>query len=145
MLNPPMMASLPCIAVFRLSTDVLEEFSNRFPDDLPDLPPERPVFHTIPLQDPNAQPPFQPLRRLSPLEAQLVQKQVTDLLHKGFIHPSSSPYDAPILFVQKKDGTLHMVIDYRALKKSSQSRTGIPCHALMTCWTILRVHKSSIL
>ena len=96
---------------------VLDEYADRFPDDLHELPKERPVFHTIPLQDPNAPPPFRPLYRLSPLERQEVETQVKSLLAKGFIEPSNSPYGAPILFVQKKDGSLRMVIDYRALNK----------------------------
>jgi hypothetical protein len=45
-----------------------------------------------------------------------VEKQIADLLSKGFIEPSCSPYGAPV-FVQKKDGTLRMCIDYRALDK----------------------------
>lgn len=93
---------------------VLDEFADRFPDDLQDLPPVRPVFHTIPLQDPSAPPPFMPLYRLSPLEFEEVDKQVRSLLAKGYMEPSSSPYGAPILFVQKKDGSLRMVFDYRA-------------------------------
>lgn len=96
---------------------VLDEYSDRFPEDLQDLPPVRPVFHTIPLQDPASQPPFKPLYRLSPTELAEVDKQVKSLLAKGYIEPSSSPYGAPILFVEKKDKTLRMVIDYRALNK----------------------------
>jgi hypothetical protein len=53
--------------------------------------------------------------RLSPLEEAEVKRQVTDLLAKGMIEPSTSPYGAPILFVGKKDGTLRMCVDYRAL------------------------------
>ena len=53
--------------------------------------------------------------RLSPAELIEVKRQVTELLQKQLIEPSTSEYGSPILFVQKKDGTLRMVIDYRAL------------------------------
>ena len=101
---------------------VLDEYADRFPNDLHELPKERPVFHTIPLQDPNAPPPFRPLYRLSPLERQEWRlrsslRDLKSLLAKGFIEPSNSPYCAPILFVQKKDTSLRMVIDFRALNK----------------------------
>jgi len=50
-------------------------------------------------------------------ELQEFKVQLQDLLDKGFIHPSSSPWDAPVLFVRKKDESLRMCIDYRALNK----------------------------
>ena len=46
-----------------------------------------------------------------------VKKQLTDLLSKGFIRPSGSPFGAPILFVRKKDGSLRLCVDYRMLNK----------------------------
>ena len=55
--------------------------------------------------------------RLAPSELQEVQRQITDLLSKQLIEPSTSPYGAPILFVEKKSGELRMVVDYRALNK----------------------------
>jgi len=80
------------------------------------LPPERNTAHTIPLE-PGHKPPFRPIYRLSPVELAEVENQVTELLKNGLIEPSSSPYGAPVLFVTKKDGSLRMCIDYRALNK----------------------------
>jgi hypothetical protein len=98
--------------------DILHEFEDVFPDEVPELPPERPgVKHTIPLLDPQSKPPSRPLYRLSRAELAEAERQVKLLLERGYIEPSTSPYGAPILFVQKKDGSLRMVIDYRALNK----------------------------
>ena len=79
-------------------------------------PPDRGVEHVIPLL-PDSQPPFQRMYMLAPSELQEVQRQVTDLLAKKLIEPSTSPYGAPIMFVEKKTGDLRMVVDYRALNK----------------------------
>ena len=66
---------------------------------------------------PGSAPPYRAQYRLSPLEQREVQKQIQDLLEDNSIEPSKSPYGSPVLFVQKKDGTLRMCIDYRALNK----------------------------
>jgi hypothetical protein len=55
--------------------------------------------------------------RLVPAEMKEMMKQLQELLEKGFIRPSASPWGAPILFVKKKDGTMQMCIDYRELNK----------------------------
>lgn len=96
---------------------LLVEFADIF-KDVPGLPPVRPVDHTIPLA-PGAAPVSRPMYRLSPVELEEVKRQVTDLLAKGMVRPSTSPYSAPILFVGKKDGTLRMCIDYRGLNSST--------------------------
>ena len=44
-----------------------------------------------------------------------IKKQIKELLEKGYIRPSSSPWRAPKLLVKKKDGSLRMVVDYRVL------------------------------
>jgi hypothetical protein len=44
---------------------------------------------------------------------------VSKVLSKGYIKPSKSPYGAPVFFVHKKDGTLIMCVDYRALNKAT--------------------------
>jgi hypothetical protein len=50
-------------------------------------------------------------------ELEELKKQLKELLDKQFIHPSSSPWGAPVIFVGKKDGTQRMCVDYRALNE----------------------------
>ena len=98
-------------------TALIKQYDDVFASELPQgVPPDRNAFETIPLE-PNSEPPFRHMYRLNPLEREEVTKQITELLKKGLIEPSTSPYGAPILFVTKKDGSLRMVIDYRALNK----------------------------
>ena len=54
---------------------------------------------------------------MDPAELKELKEQLKDLLDKGFIRPSISPWGAPILFVKKKDSSLIMCIDYRKLNK----------------------------
>jgi len=51
------------------------------------------------------------------MELAALKVQLQELLNKGFIRPSNSPWGAPVLFVKKKDDTLHLCIDYRQLNK----------------------------
>jgi hypothetical protein len=48
-------------------------------------------------------------------ELKELKKQLTELQEAGYIHPSSSPWGALVLFVQKKDGSQRMCVDYRSL------------------------------
>ena len=96
---------------------ILHDYGDVFPERLPRrLPPRRNVDHEIELE-PGHAPPSRPTYRLSPPEMDELKKQLEELLAQGFIRPSVSPYGAPILFVRKKDGTLRMCVDYRALNK----------------------------
>jgi hypothetical protein len=87
-------------------SDVFEPPSTGLVDDL--APPSVTL-------EPDAVPPNRPAFRLSLLERQELESQVSKMLEKGWIQPSSSPYGAPVLFVPKPDGSLRMCIDYRAL------------------------------
>ncbi|GJT35754.1 hypothetical protein Tco_0926173 [Tanacetum coccineum] len=95
---------------------VIHDFPEVFFDDLPGLPPPRQVefkINLVPGVAPVARAPY----RLAPSEMKELSEQLKELLEKGFIRPSSSPWGAPILFVKKKDGLFRMCIDYRKLNK----------------------------
>ncbi|KAJ9544597.1 hypothetical protein OSB04_024304 [Centaurea solstitialis] len=66
---------------------------------------------------PGAGPKAKSTYRLAPSEMQELSNQLQELLDKGFIRPSSSPWGDPVLFVKKKDGSFRMCIDYRELNK----------------------------
>ncbi|KAI3514654.1 hypothetical protein L1887_13250 [Cichorium endivia] len=96
--------------------EVVRDYPEVFPDDLPGLPPDRQVefrIDLVPGTAPLAKAPY----RLAPAELKELMTQLQELLDKGFIRPSSSPWGAPILFVKKKDGSMRMCIDYRDLNK----------------------------
>src|SRR5205085_8503719 len=63
------------------------------------------------------EPPCTPIYRLTYQEMVELRTRLADVLKKGFIRPSVSPYGAPVLFVHKKEGTLRLCVDYRALNK----------------------------
>ena len=96
--------------------NLLDEFQDVFCELPSGLPPRRPIEHTIPIL-PGKEPPHRAPYRLTPDELQELQSQLKSYLDKGFIRPSASPYGAPVLFARKKEGTLRMCIDYRALNK----------------------------
>jgi hypothetical protein len=88
-----------------------------FPEELPPgLPPKREVDHKIELHA-GKTPPSRPLYRMSPTELLELKAQLQELIRCGFIQPSKSPFGAPILFVKKKDGSMRMCVDYRALNE----------------------------
>ncbi|GJV74888.1 hypothetical protein Tco_1506472 [Tanacetum coccineum] len=90
---------------------VVSEFLDVFPEDLLGIPPERQVKFQINLIS-GATPIAKTLYRLAPSKMKELMSQLQELLDKGFIRPSSSPWVAPILFVKKKDGSMRMTIDY---------------------------------
>ncbi|GJR40899.1 putative reverse transcriptase domain-containing protein [Tanacetum coccineum] len=95
---------------------IIRDFPEVFLKDLPGLPPPRQVdfrIDLVPEVAPVACAPY----RLAPSEMKELLDHLQELLEKGFIRPSSSPWGAPMLFVKKKDGSFRMCIDYRALNK----------------------------
>ncbi|GJS35200.1 putative reverse transcriptase domain-containing protein [Tanacetum coccineum] len=95
---------------------IVQDFSEVFPEDLPGLPLARPVefqIDLIPGATPLARAPY----RLAPSEMKELSEQLQELSDKGFIRPSSSPWEAPVLFVKNKDGSFRMCINYRELNK----------------------------
>ncbi|GKE77726.1 putative reverse transcriptase domain-containing protein, partial [Tanacetum coccineum] len=94
----------------------VRDFPEVFTEDLPRLPPIRHVEFQIDLV-PGAAPVAQAPYRLAPSEMEELSTQLQELSDKGFIRPSPSPWEAPVLFVKKKDGSFRMCIDYRELNK----------------------------
>ena len=96
------------------SIPVVYEFLDVFPEDLPGLPPDRDVEFAIELEPSIAIISWRPYRMV-PKELAEIKKQLEELLEKGFIRPSSSPWGCLAIFVKKKDDTLWMCVDYRPL------------------------------
>jgi hypothetical protein len=95
---------------------VVPEFPDVFPKDLPGMPPERKVEFAIELL-PGTAAIFKRAYRVSGPELVELKKQIDELSEKRYIRPSTSAWAAPVLFMENKDGTRRMCIDYRALNE----------------------------
>ena len=93
---------------------VVKEFLDVFLKELPGIPLEREVDLAIEIV-PGTVPGSRAPHRMAPAELKELKVQLQELLDKGFVRPSVSPWGAPVLFVKKKDGTLRMCIDYRQI------------------------------
>jgi hypothetical protein len=83
---------------------VVNEFLDVFPEELPGMPPERDIEFVIELKLGTTPIYKTPYRMATPELAEL-KEHIKELLEKGFIRPSSSPWGAPVIFVPKKDDT----------------------------------------
>src|SRR5258707_813653 len=80
------------------------------------LPPQKVWDHAIDLS-PGTELPRSQTFPLSPAEQKELDDFLRENLANGCIHPSKSPMGAPVFFVKKKDGSLHLVQDYRKLNE----------------------------
>jgi hypothetical protein len=90
---------------------VVQEYPNVFTEDLPGMPPDHDIEFLIELL-PGTPPISKGPYRMPVNELVELKKQIAELHAKGFIRPSSSPWRAPVLFVEKKDGTQRVCVDY---------------------------------
>jgi hypothetical protein len=95
---------------------IVRDYPDVFPEELPGMPPNRDIEFIIELL------PGTPLISKRPYRMPMnelveLKKKISELQDKGFICPSSSPWGALVLFVEKKDGTQRMCVDYHSLNE----------------------------
>ena len=100
---------------------VVCEYEDVFPDELPGLPPQRVVDFGIELH-PGTLPISMTPHRMAPVELQELRVQLQELLDKGFIRRSTSPWVALVLFTKKKDKTLQLCINCMQLNRVTINR-----------------------
>jgi hypothetical protein len=95
---------------------IVRDYPDVFPEELPGMPPNQDIEFIIELL------PGTPLISKRPYRMPMnelveLKKKISELQDKGFICPSSSPWGALVLFVEKKDGTQRMCVDYHSLNE----------------------------
>jgi hypothetical protein len=95
---------------------VVNEFPDVFPEELPGMPPNWDIEFVIELK-PDTAPIYKIPFRMTTSELAELKEHIKELLEKGFIHPSSSPWGALVIFVLKKDGTQILCVDYCVLNE----------------------------
>jgi hypothetical protein len=94
----------------------LRYYRDVFPEEVPRLPPRRGIDFSIEIA-PGAMLVSKTPYRMSTPELVEIKLQLKEMMDKGYIRPSMSPWGLPVMFVKKKYGTLRLCIDYRQLNK----------------------------
>jgi hypothetical protein len=102
--------------VSTLDIKTVSEYLDVFPEELPCMPPDHEIEFVIELV-PGTTPIFKRPYRMAANQLAELKEQLQELLDKGYICPSASPWGAPVTFVLKKDGTQIMCVDYRSLNE----------------------------
>jgi hypothetical protein len=103
-------------AASTLDIRTVSEYPDVFPEELSGMPPDREIEFVIELV-PGTAPIFKISYRMATYQLAELKEQLQELLDRGYIRPSASPWGAPIIFVLKKDGMQRMCVDYRSLNE----------------------------
>jgi hypothetical protein len=95
---------------------VFSEFPDVFPEELPGMPPDHDIKFVIELI-PDTSPIYKSPYRMATPELVELKEHIKELLEKGFVRPSSSPWGAPVIFVPKKNDTQRLCVDYHTLNE----------------------------
>ena len=113
----PKRTQVNCLTrVVQEEVPIVKDFPDVFPEVLPGMPPDRDIEFLIELfpgKGPISERPYRMLAK----DLEEIKKEIKELLDKGYIRPSSSPWGSLVLLVEKKDGSLRMVVDYRGLNE----------------------------
>jgi hypothetical protein len=103
-------------AASTMDVRTVSKFLNVFPEELLGMPPYREIEFVIELV-PDTAPIFKRPYRMAANQLADLKEQLQELLDKGYIHPSASPWGAPVIFVPKKGGNQRMCVDYHSLNE----------------------------
>ena len=110
---------------------MVSEYPDVFPEELPGMPPDRELEFAIDLV-PGTTLIHKKYYRMPPSELVELKRQLDEMLQKGYIRPSSSPWGSLAIFMDKKDGSLQMCVDYQQLNDVTIKKS-IHCRGLTIC------------